>query len=98
MPAYLIVRVNVTDSTRFADYIKAVPQVIGRFDGKYIVRGGDVLTLEGPEEKRRIIVIEFPTLQQARNFYNSDEYTEVRKLRTGAAEGEIIAIQGYAET
>jgi uncharacterized protein (DUF1330 family) len=92
--AYFIVRVNVTDWNKFQHYLDATPSVIKKFGGKYIARAGELVTLEGPEEKRRIVIIEFPTLEQAKEFYNSSEYHEVKKLRKDAAIAEIIVIDG----
>jgi uncharacterized protein (DUF1330 family) len=54
----------------------------------------ECMGLECPEETRRIILIEFPSVERAREFYNSPEYTEVKKLRANAAEGEIIIVDG----
>ncbi len=96
MPAYLIARVEVTDWARYREYIKATPEVIARFGGKFIVRGGEVVTLEGPEEKRRVVIIEFPTLGQAKAFYHSDAYAKVKAWRAGAANGQFLAIDGCA--
>src|SRR5262249_29643630 len=97
MPAYIIARVDVTDWNQYKRYTDATPAVIERFGGKFIVRGGEVVTLEGQQEKRRIVVIEFPTLERAKEFFNSEEYSKVRKLREGAATGQFVAIGGYPE-
>jgi uncharacterized protein (DUF1330 family) len=94
MPAYLIARVHLTDWNRYREYTKATPAAIERFGGRFIVRGGEVVTLEGPEETGRIVVIEFPSLDQAKAFFSSEEYTKVKKLREGAATGQFIAIEG----
>ncbi len=94
MPAYLIARVEVTDWSRYRQYTQRTPAAIERYGGRFIVRGGDTITLEGPAETRRLIVIEFPTLEQAKSFYNSPEYREARKLREGASTGEFIAVEG----
>jgi len=91
MPAYIIARVEVTDWVRYREYTKATPEVIAHYGGKFIVRGGESVTLEGEPETRRLVVIEFPTLEQAQEFYNSPEYTQVRQLRAGAAVGQFIA-------
>jgi len=96
MPAYIIARVEVTDWSRYREYTKATPAVIEQFGGKFIVRGGDVVTLEGPEDTRRVVIIEFPSLERAKAFWHSKEYSQVRKLREGAAVGQFMAIDGYA--
>ena len=62
--------------------------------GKFIARGGEVETLEGPEEILRVVLIEFPSLAKAKEFYNSPEYQEARKLRAGVTTGQLLAIDG----
>ena len=94
MPAYIIARVEVTDWTRYREYTKATPAAIARFGGKFIVRGGEIVNLEGEPESRRLVVIEFPSLEQAKAFYSSPEYAEAKKLRAGAAVGQFIAVEG----
>lgn len=94
MAAYLVVRVNVTDQNKFREYLKATPAIIAKHGGKYIARGGEMVTLEGPPETRRIVIIEFPSLEKARQFYDSSEYQDARRLREGAAVGEIIVVEG----
>ena len=94
MTAYLLGRVEITDADRYKDYMKKTPGAIEKYGGKFIVRGGEVLTLEGTEEKRRMVLIEFPSLDKAKEFYFSPEYQEVKKLREGAAKGQFLAIDG----
>ena len=94
MPAYIIARVEVTDWTRYREYTKATPAAIAPYGGKFVVRGPDIITLEGEPETRRLVVIEFPSLEQAKAFYHSPEYSEVKKLRAGAAIGQFIAVEG----
>lgn len=94
MAAYLVVRVNVTDQNKFREYLKATPAIITKHEGRYIARGGEMVTLEGPPETRRIVIIEFPSLEKARQFYDSSEYQDARRLREGAAVGEIIVVEG----
>jgi uncharacterized protein (DUF1330 family) len=94
MAAYLVIRVQVTQWDKFREYIKATPTIIEKYEGKYIVRGGEMITLEGPEEIRRIVIIEFPSLEKVKEFYNSSESREARKIREGTGIGEMIAIDG----
>ena len=96
MAAYVIARVEVTDPVRYQEYIKATPAAIARYSGKFIIRGGELVTLEGPTETRRLVVIEFPTLELAKAFYHSEEYRQAKALRAGAAVGQFIAVQGVA--
>jgi uncharacterized protein (DUF1330 family) len=94
MPAYMIARVNVTDWDKYNEYIKVTPGIIAKFGGRFIVRGGETVTLEGPEEKWRIVVVEFPNIAKAKEFYYSPEYTDAKKIREGAALAQFVAIDG----
>lgn len=94
MSAYLIVRLEVTDPARVKEYAAATPPIIAQYGGKFLARGGHTVTLEGPIESRRVVVIEFPTLAAAEAYYHSPEYSEARQLRAGAAVAEFIAIEG----
>ena len=96
MPAYLIARVHVTDPERYREYTKLTPAAIARHGGRFIVRGGEVTVLEGPEERDRVVVIEFPSLEHARTFWSSPEYGEAKAKRAGAATGQFILVDGYA--
>jgi uncharacterized protein (DUF1330 family) len=94
MPAYIIARVEVTDRDKYRRYTQATPEVISKYGGKFIVRGPEILTLEGDPETRRLVVIEFPSLDEAKKFYQSPEYTQVKALRSGAAVGQFLAVEG----
>ena len=94
MAAYIIARINVTDWDQYKKYIAATPGVIEQFGGRFIARGGETVTLEGPEETHRVVLIEFPSMEKAKEFYHSQEYQEVLKLREGAATASLVAIDG----
>ncbi len=96
MAAYLIARVEVTDWEQYQQYTAATPAVIQQYGGRFIVRGGPIVTLEGEPETRRLVVIEFPDLARARQFFHSPEYRRVKELRHGAAVGQFIAVDGWA--
>ena len=84
----------MTDWERYREYTRATPTAIERFGGKFIVRGGETITLEGPQETARVVIIEFPSLDTAKAFYHSEEYSRAKKLREGAATGQFLAIEG----
>lgn len=96
MAAYIVVRADVKDWDAYREYMRHTPRVIARFGGRFIVRGGETVTLEGPEERLRLVVIEFPSLQQAKDFYASEEYQETKKIREGGGEAQFVAIDGFA--
>jgi uncharacterized protein (DUF1330 family) len=94
MTAFILARVEITDWDRYKEYVKETPGAVKKYGGRFIVRGGKVETLEGSEEKRRLVLIEFPSFEKAREFYYSQEYQEAKKLRAGAAVGQFLAIDG----
>jgi uncharacterized protein (DUF1330 family) len=94
MPAYVIARVEVTDWDKYNEYLKVGPGTIAQYGGRFIARNGEKATLEGPEETRRMIILEFPSLAKAKAWYNSKEYQDAKKLRAGASIGSLVAIDG----
>ena len=94
MAAYMIARVNVLDWDKYNEYMKVTPEIIAKYGGRFIVRGGETVTFEGPQEKWRIVVVEFPDLAQAKEFYHSPEYGDAKKIRAGAAETQFVAVSG----
>ena len=97
MPAYLIARVEISDPGQYAEYIAAAPAVVAQHGGRFVVRGGEVTTLEGPASDARWVVVEFPSTEAAKTFYDSPEYTAARALRAGAAKGEFVVLGGAPE-
>lgn len=94
MTAYVIVRVNVTDPDQYSKYKLLTPGAIAKYGGTFLVRGGAHEVLEGPADDRRMVLLEFPSMDHARSFYDSPEYREARAVRDGAAEMELVAIEG----
>lgn len=94
MAAYVIVRVDVTDPDQYAKYMKLSPGAVSAAGGRFLVRGGATEALEGPDEHRRVVVLEFDDMDAARSFYESDLYVEARGVRAGAAIMEMLAVQG----
>jgi len=94
MPAYMIARIKVTDPEQYKKYIAVTPGILANFGAKFIARGGETVTLEGPEETTRVVIVEFPSLDKVREFYDSAEYQEAIKIREGAAEVSLVAVAG----
>lgn len=94
MSAYFIARIDSENPALLKDYQAAVPPIIEKYRGKFIARGGPTVTLEGTEESRRIVIIEFPDVSDATAFYHSPEYSEARKLRECVAVIEAITVAG----
>ncbi|MFT0545465.1 DUF1330 domain-containing protein [Allopusillimonas ginsengisoli] len=94
MTAYAIFDVEVTDVERYEEYKKMVPSSIAAYGGKFVVRGGGPEVLEGQWAPRRIVMLEFPTVEIARQWLDSPEYAEARALRHLAATTNAIVVQG----
>ena len=94
MSAYVLVEVDVTDAALFQEYAKGVPATIAAHGGKYIVRGGAVETKEGGWAPKRVVVLEFPSMTQARKWYDSPEYKPLLALRLKAANAKLILVEG----
>ena len=94
MTAYMIVRVDVHDPDQYEEYKKLTPAALAAFGGTFLVRGGPVTTLEGSDEDRRVVVVEFPDAQSAKDCYASDLYQQARAKRLGAADMQIVVVDG----
>ena len=95
MPAYVIVEVDVQNPTEYEDYKKQTPPSLLPFQGKFIVRGGKTEILEGDWHPKRIVVLEFPTLELAKKWWSSEEYAPAKALRQRTAKTRMIAVEGY---
>src|SRR4051794_13397041 len=94
MKGYLIANVTVTDPKHYERYKAEAPGVIAKFGGRYLVRGGDLEMVEGDLGLKRLVILEFPSLEQAKQFYHSSEYQEVAQHRMAAATSHIALVEG----
>lgn len=94
MAAYVIAEVNVTDPTLYEDYRKLVPATVQKYGGRFAVRGGKVEVKEGSWTPARLVVLEFPSLEQARKWYHSPEYAPALAIRLKAANAKVILVEG----
>lgn len=94
MAAYVIYRGEILDAERYEEYKTQVAPNIISSGGRYLIRGGDPDVLEGDPPVGRTVVLEFATRQAALDWYRSDEYSEIRKLREGAARASIYIVDG----
>ena len=94
MTAYVIYQGEVLDPVRYEEYKTAAAASIAAAGGRYIVRAGDMEVLEGDAPAGRTVVLEFPSMQAALDWYRSDAYTAARALREGAARARMYVIDG----
>ncbi|MGH8686541.1 MAG: DUF1330 domain-containing protein [Burkholderiales bacterium] len=94
MTAYVIAEVEVTDPAGFEEYRKQVPATIAKYGGKYVARGGATETREGDWRPKRLVILEFPSMDQARRWYDSPEYAPVLAMRLKTARTKLVLAEG----
>ncbi|HSB94676.1 MAG TPA: DUF1330 domain-containing protein [Flavitalea sp.] len=94
MPAYVIVEVTITDKSLYEEYKKLTPAAIAAFDGTFVVRGGQTESLEGDWNPERIVVLEFPTVARAKEWWYSEQYGVAKAIRQKAGITKMLVVQG----
>lgn len=94
MAAYVISEVEVTDPTKFQQYIDVVPATVAAYGGKYIVRAGASETLESNRKLGQFVIIEFESVARAKEWWMSKEYTAAKEVRQASANTNIIIVEG----
>lgn len=95
MAAYVIVEVKVTNPEPYAAYRDLAGASVERHGGRFLVRGGAVVPLEGDWDPERLVVVEFPSVEAARTWYFSDEYQKALAIRLANSVGRALLIEGY---
>ena len=94
MPAFVIVEIDILDPAGYEEYKKLAGATVDNYGGKYIVRGGRTEVLEGDWKPKRIVVLQFDSRQHAKDWLNSEEYREPRKVRHRTARTNMILVEG----
>lgn len=92
--AYVIGQFDIHDPEAYGDYRSQTPGTIEKFGGKFLVRAGRLETLEGDAPLPRIVVIEFPSFEQAKAWYESEDYQGLIPIRQAAADGKSFLVEG----
>jgi uncharacterized protein (DUF1330 family) len=92
--AYYLIEIAIHDLERYKNYPVGVEPLIKRFGGRYLVRGGEAVSLEGDAPAGRIIVLEFPSMKAAQDFANCDEYPAVAEHRMASSTSRIMLVEG----
>ena len=93
MSAYVIVDIEITDPAGYEEYKKLAGATVEKYGGKYIVRGGKTEVLEGGWNPKRIVILEFKSMQRAKEWLNCEEYREPRKMRHRTAKTKMIVVE-----
>lgn len=96
MPAYcLFQNIRITDDAKMQEYVEKVKPITESFGGKYVASGGSVDVMEGSWEPVWPVIIEFPTLKNAHDWYKSEVYRPLKELRESAGEFSAVFIEGF---
>ncbi|HJP22665.1 MAG: DUF1330 domain-containing protein [Alphaproteobacteria bacterium] len=94
MTAYFVAQIVLHDAETYAKYTAQTPGIVADYGGRFIVRGGRWESLEGAEPGPRVVLIEFPSFEQAQAWYNSDAYQAILPLRQAASTGSAFLVEG----
>ena len=96
MSAYVVVQITVQNQVLYEQYKALATSSIAAYGGRYLVRGGVSEILEGAWQPARLVVLEFPTVAQARAWWQSSEYAPAKAIRQRSAKTEMLLIEGTA--
>ena len=94
MTGYAITQIEITNAEDYKEYLSKVTDIVTKFGGEYLVRGGDYECVEGEWKLPRTVIVRFPSYEKALEFYNSEEYKPVRQIRLDNSVGNVIIIKG----
>ena len=94
MPGYLIAMIEVIDPKGFEEYRQKVPPTIAAHGGRYLARGGQVEILEGNLPSKRIAIVEFPSMAEAKAWWSSPDYQPLRAIRERTTKSTLVITEG----
>ena len=94
MPAFVLVEITIHDHDLYAEYKKLTPTSIDAFGGKFVIRGGKAISMEGDWNPERIVLLEFPNVQLAQEWWDSEQYAQAKEIRQKSAFTKMIIVEG----
>ena len=94
MSGYAIAQIEVNNPENYKEYLAKVSDIVAKFGGEFLVRGGEFSHVEGEWKNSRNIVIKFPSYEKALEWYNSEDYKPVKKIRLDNSISDAIIIKG----
>ncbi len=94
MSAYVIFDVEIRDMSRYQDFMKQVKPALEAAGGRYLARGGAHKVYEGDWAPRRIVVLEFPSVQSFEQFYNGPVYQGLKPIRDACSSARLVCVEG----
>ncbi len=97
MTAYAIVDLDIFDIADYLKYQRAIRPLLQSFAARYLVRGGELEVIEGSYQPQRIIIVEFPSMEELIDFYNSPDYQALEEQRRACSRATVIAVRGVED-
>jgi uncharacterized protein (DUF1330 family) len=94
MTGYIVADIEITDPDEYQKYAQQTAATIERYGGKFLVRGGRSETLEGDWKTERLVILEFPSVEQAKKWYDSPEYSAIKGIRHRSAVSKMLLVHG----
>src|SRR5262245_22623967 len=94
MVAYVINDMEVLDPQLLEEYKKLSPATVAQYGGRFLARGGRCETIEGAWSPKRLVILEFPSFEQAKAWIDSPEYAPARRQRQKASRSNIVVLEG----
>jgi uncharacterized protein (DUF1330 family) len=94
MAAYIVLNIDVTDPARYPEYAKVAAPIVKQYGGRYLVRGGTAEALEGSIQPKRVVILEFPSYERAKAWWDCEEYRGPKAIRQSAATSDTILVEG----
>jgi uncharacterized protein (DUF1330 family) len=94
MSAYAIFDVDIRDMTKYQEFMAGVKPALERAGAKYLARGGAHRVYEGDWQPRRIVLLEFPSLEAFDSFYNGPAYQNLKGIRDQCSSARLVSVQG----
>ena len=92
---YIIGQITIKNAEKYKKYASETETIIKKFGGRYLVRGATQSVAEGTPQGNRDVVVEFDSLEKAKEFYHSKEYAEIIDIRKQNSKGYILLVEGY---
>lgn len=94
MAAYVIAEIDVTDPVGYEEYRRLGPPTVAAYGGKFVARGGKTEVLEGSWSPKRIVILQFESLERAKEWWSSKEYSAAKRVRHRTASTNMIVVEG----
>ena len=98
MTAYVVSMMSISDPDTYRKYTDRTPPIVRKYGGKFLARGGDILTVEGEKYNDRMVILEFPSRQAILDWYEDPDYVDARAFRHASSEARIFVIDGNENT